>query len=134
MLTFSRELLELPPTAALRLIIEGPDGTLQYLAPSGAELSFSDESDKDEDAKKDKARLRWSLRARRGLRDLLQADCLARFRLACSFVLDKNGMPVSGAHLGGRLPTGDGVAGSDFESWFIVKHGEKAVSAAEVQS
>jgi hypothetical protein len=39
-------------------------------------------------------------------------------RLACDFVLDWKGEAVSGAHLGGRLPSGNGVEGGVFESWF----------------
>lgn len=41
-------------------------------------------------------------------------------RLACDFVLDWNGEAVSGAHLGGRLPSGNGVEGGMFESWFTL--------------
>jgi hypothetical protein len=40
--------------------------------------------------------------------------------LKCDFVLDCEGNPVDGNHLGGRLPTGDGVRGGTFESWFTV--------------
>ena len=41
-------------------------------------------------------------------------------RLACDFILDWKGDPVSGAHLAGRLPSGNGIAGGLFESWFTI--------------
>ncbi|MBK9749013.1 MAG: hypothetical protein IPO91_19860 [Chloroflexi bacterium] len=37
--------------------------------------------------------------------------------LRCDFVVDENGNAVDGNHLGGRRPTGDGVAGGQFTSW-----------------
>lgn len=40
--------------------------------------------------------------------------------LKCDFILDCHGNPVDGEHLKGRLPSGDGVAGGTFESWFRV--------------
>jgi hypothetical protein len=40
--------------------------------------------------------------------------------LKCDFILDCHGNPVDGSHLRGQLPTGDGVAGGVFESWFRV--------------
>jgi hypothetical protein len=121
-LTFSRSLLDVPPPAAMQLTFEGRDGTLCCLGPSTSELAFVDE---------DRTRLRWSLRDRCSL---LPADGLVRFRLACAFVLDEAGVPVSGAHLGGRLPTGNGIAGSDFESWFTVKRTAKVADPGEVSS
>jgi hypothetical protein len=42
--------------------------------------------------------------------------------LRCDFILDSRGLPVDGDHLAGRLPTGDGVCGGVFESWFRVTH------------
>lgn len=42
-------------------------------------------------------------------------------RLACDFILDLKGDPVSGAHLGGTLLRGgNGVPGGVFESWFLI--------------
>jgi hypothetical protein len=38
--------------------------------------------------------------------------------LRCDFLLDCQGNAVDGNHLGGRLPSGDGVVGGTFESWF----------------
>jgi len=38
----------------------------------------------------------------------------------CDFLLDCRAQPVDGNHLGGRLPTGDGVPGGTFESWFTL--------------
>lgn len=43
--------------------------------------------------------------------------------LKCDFILDCDGRPVDGNHLGGRLPSGDGVPGGTFESWFYVDAG-----------
>lgn len=40
--------------------------------------------------------------------------------LKCDFILDCHGEPVDGNHVGGVLPTGDGVRGGTFESWFHV--------------
>lgn len=41
-------------------------------------------------------------------------------RIACDFIIDWKGQAVSGAHLGGLLPSGNGIAGGVFESWFVV--------------
>lgn len=40
--------------------------------------------------------------------------------LRCDFILDCHHNPVDGDHLRGRLPTGNGVEGGIFESWFHV--------------
>lgn len=40
--------------------------------------------------------------------------------LKCDFILDCHGVAVDGNHLGGILPSGDGVPGGTFESWFRV--------------
>lgn len=40
--------------------------------------------------------------------------------LKCDFLLDCHGVAVDGNHLGGVLPSGDGVPGGTFESWFRV--------------
>lgn len=40
--------------------------------------------------------------------------------IKCDFLLDCEGQAVDGDHIGGRLPTGDGIAGGTFESWFTV--------------
>lgn len=42
-------------------------------------------------------------------------------RIACDFIVDWKGQAVSGAHVGGHLPSGNGIAGGVFESWFEVK-------------
>jgi hypothetical protein len=46
--------------------------------------------------------------------------------LKCDFILDCHDIPVDGDHLGGMLPTGDGVPGGTFESWFRVVPDEVA--------
>jgi hypothetical protein len=40
--------------------------------------------------------------------------------LKCDFILDCHDVAVDGNHLGGVLPSGDGVPGGTFESWFRV--------------
>jgi hypothetical protein len=40
--------------------------------------------------------------------------------LKCDFLLDCHGLAVDGDHIGGRLPSGDGIEGGLFESWFRV--------------
>ncbi len=40
--------------------------------------------------------------------------------LKCDFILDCHENPIDGDHLRGRLPSGDGVPGGVFESWFRV--------------
>jgi hypothetical protein len=52
--------------------------------------------------------------------DAYLGGSLVRVSLRCDFILDTDGVPVSGRHLGGHLPTGDGIAGGTFESWFQV--------------
>lgn len=42
--------------------------------------------------------------------------------LRCDFVLDCHEMPVDGSHLRGRLPSGNGIPGGEFVSWFRVVH------------
>ena len=41
--------------------------------------------------------------------------------LRCDFIQDCRGVPVDGSHLRGRLPSGNGVQGGLFESWFEVR-------------
>ena len=40
--------------------------------------------------------------------------------LLCDFILDCHGHPVDGDHLRGRLPSGNGLPGGVFRSWFTV--------------
>lgn len=40
--------------------------------------------------------------------------------LKCDFLLDCHGVAIDGNHIAGVLPSGDGVAGGTFESWFRV--------------
>jgi hypothetical protein len=42
--------------------------------------------------------------------------------LKCNFVRDCHENPIDGDHLGALLPSGDGVPGGTFESWFRVVH------------
>ncbi len=48
---------------------------------------------------------------------------LCRVILKCDFLLDNDGRSVDGDFLGGTLPSGDGVPGGDFESWFVLRRG-----------
>ncbi|MEP6934296.1 MAG: hypothetical protein ABI988_10200, partial [Nitrospirota bacterium] len=43
---------------------------------------------------------------------------LCRVIVKCDFLLDSKGKSIDGNHLGGVLPSGDGVPGGEFESWF----------------
>jgi hypothetical protein len=45
--------------------------------------------------------------------------------LRCDFIQDRRGVPVDGSHLGGRLPSGNGVQGGLFESWFEVRDNDE---------
>ncbi len=47
-------------------------------------------------------------------------DRTVHVTLRCDFLLDCRGNPVDGTHLGGRLPSGNGTMGGNFESWFRV--------------
>jgi hypothetical protein len=49
------------------------------------------------------------------------AEGVVHIRIACDFIMDWKGQAVSGAHVGGHLPSGNGIAGGVFESWFVVK-------------
>jgi hypothetical protein len=48
------------------------------------------------------------------------ADNIIYVTLKCDFILDCHNNPVDGAHIGGRLPSGNGKGGCWFESWFKV--------------
>jgi hypothetical protein len=54
----------------------------------------------------------------RRVRDIMGDVVFVTIR--CDLILDCHGEPVDGNHLAGLLPTGDGVAGGVFESWFTV--------------
>jgi hypothetical protein len=54
--------------------------------------------------------------------------------LKCDFILDCHRHPVDGAHLRGQLPSGDGVPGGQFESWFRVVHREEEEEEKEEQA
>lgn len=45
--------------------------------------------------------------------------------LKCDFILDCHDVPVDGNHLAGLLPSGDGIPGGTFESWFRVVAGRE---------
>ena len=53
-------------------------------------------------------------------RDSLTPGTRVLVTLHCDFLLDCRGQPVDGNHLGGRVPTGDGVPGGTFQSWFTL--------------
>jgi hypothetical protein len=80
----------------------------------------------------------------------LEGDCLAVFTidpdyieggdniagnvvyvtLKCDFILDCHENPVDGDHLRGRLPSGNGIPGGVFESWFRVVYDGQAEEEA----
>ena len=45
---------------------------------------------------------------------------LCRVVLKCNVLKDANDHAIDGDFLSGTLPTGDGTAGGDFESWFTL--------------
>jgi len=47
-------------------------------------------------------------------------DHVIHVTLRCDFIVDCLKRPVDGNHLSGLLPTGDGIAGGTFESWFVI--------------
>ena len=51
--------------------------------------------------------------------------------LKCDFILDCHNNPVDGDFLRGLLPTGDGVPGGTFESWFRVVYEEEGEGEEE---
>jgi hypothetical protein len=51
------------------------------------------------------------------------SDSFIYISLKCDFLVDCHEMPVDGNHLGGRLPSGNGVPGGEFVSWFRVAPG-----------
>jgi hypothetical protein len=64
-------------------------------------------------------------RAVRGLR-----RGFVRIRVLGDFVLDVHGNPVDADFLGATLPTGDGIAGGTFESWFWIGDDDSAIEEA----
>ena len=55
----------------------------------------------------------------RGGRDNIE-NYMIYVTLKCDFIRDCHGNPVDGNHLRGRLPSGNGIPGGTFESWFFV--------------
>ena len=53
------------------------------------------------------------------------AESIIYVTLQCDFILDRDGVPVDGNHLRGRLPTGNGAPGGAFQSWFRVVPDER---------
>jgi hypothetical protein len=53
----------------------------------------------------------------------LRGEITVYVTLRCDFILDEHGKPVDGDHLRGTVPTGNGIAGGTFESWFRLKKG-----------
>ncbi len=45
---------------------------------------------------------------------------LCRVVVKCGYLTDTQGRPVDGDFLKSSLPSGDGVPGGDFESWFVL--------------
>lgn len=53
--------------------------------------------------------------------------------LRCDFVPDANGRPVDGCYLGARLPTGNGLPGGQFDSWFTLAPTQKRDDSKETE-
>jgi hypothetical protein len=66
------------------------------------------------------------VRARRTI-----GDSTIHVTLRCDVILDCHGNPVDGNHLRGTLPSGDGIQGGTFESWFRVSFGGGAAKEEE---
>jgi hypothetical protein len=49
-----------------------------------------------------------------------EATILCRIVVKCHYLTDSQDRPVDGDFLKGSLPSGDGVPGGDFESWFVL--------------
>lgn len=58
-------------------------------------------------------------------------NCVVYVTLKCDFVMDSHGKPVDGDHLGGVLPSGNGIQGGTFESWFAVRDEEYSQRARD---
>lgn len=66
---------------------------------------------------------------RRGLHD----GAIIYVTLRCDFILDCHDNPVDGDYLRAALPTGNGIPGGVFESWFRVVSGPEEVNQSEQQ-
>jgi hypothetical protein len=54
-------------------------------------------------------------------RETLPINTRIYVTLKCNFILDCHGNPVDGDYLCGKTPTGDGIRGGTFESWFWIE-------------
>jgi hypothetical protein len=52
-----------------------------------------------------------------------QQDTVLRVLIHADYILDVEKRPLDGNLIGGALPTGNGSAGDDFLSWFLLKAG-----------
>jgi hypothetical protein len=53
--------------------------------------------------------------------DRVDGEITVYVTLCCDFILDEHGRAVDGDHLRGTVPTGNGIAGGTFESWFRLR-------------
>lgn len=51
---------------------------------------------------------------------------LVRVVVKCDFLIDEHGKCVDGNHLRGSMPSGDGIGGGEFESWFELVEPDRA--------
>jgi len=58
-----------------------------------------------------------------GLQILRETGGNVRILLHADFVIDFGDRPLDGNHIGGKLPTGNGMPGNTFMSWFLVPRG-----------
>jgi len=66
------------------------------------------------------------INTRRARRGKTIVDNVVYVTLKCDFILDCHNNPVDGDFLRARFPTGNGVPGGVFESWFRVVHGSSS--------
>jgi hypothetical protein len=101
-ITFSAPIDELPYEAVeIRL----RDGTGAFVYPDMTQL----------DLKLDSAGMKLSFKL------APTAGETVHIRIACDFIIDWKGQAVSGAYVGGRPLSGNGIAGGVFESWVVVE-------------
>jgi hypothetical protein len=56
----------------------------------------------------------------REMKALKLKRAMVRVELLCEFLVGEKKLPVDGDFLRGQMPTGDGIPGGEFESWFFL--------------
>jgi collagen triple helix repeat protein len=55
------------------------------------------------------------------MKKLKQKRAMVRVMLRCDFLIDEKKIAVDGNFLGANMPSGDGIPGGEFESWFFLE-------------